>query len=203
KESIIQRSKSAEDINLTIKNLLKEKIKNFERDNFEKYYHLDAVRVALAQFKNYFSLSTAAIEQNNSTFESEETLAKKTELINKLVDISEDGTLTPKERVDQISFHVKNPNFERIIMDYKQESYFSFTYLKQCILSLLEALCLYTPERRKLFNNLESSVKTQPKINELTKRFGLFAGNESAISTESRAITPVSSIENNGTIELN
>ncbi|RYX25357.1 protein SdhA [Legionella pneumophila] len=203
KESIIQRSKSAEDINLTIKNLLKEKIKNFERDNFEKYYHLDAVRVALAQFKNYFSLSTAAIEQNNSTFESEETLAKKTELINKLVDISEDGTLTPKERVDQISFHVKNPNFERIIMDYKQESYFSFTYLKQCILSLLEALCLYTPERRKLFNNLESSVKTQPKINELTKRFGLFAGNESAISSESRAITPVSSVENNGTIELN
>ncbi|HAT8089062.1 TPA: hypothetical protein JA315_15195, partial [Legionella pneumophila] len=59
------------------------------------------------------------------------------------------------------------------------------------------------PERRKLFNNLESSVKTQPKINELTKRFGLFAGNESAISSESRAITPVSSVENNGTIELN
>ncbi|HEL8616309.1 TPA: hypothetical protein U0F12_002215, partial [Legionella pneumophila] len=81
----------------------------------------------------------------------------------------------------------------------------SFTYLKQCILSLLEALCLYTPERRKLFNNLESSVKTQPKINELTKRFGLFAGNESAMSTksESRALTSVSSVENNETIELN
>lgn len=196
KDDIIKKSKFKDDINLTIKKLLKEKIKNFEKDNFVKYYHLDAVRVALAQFKNYFSLSTLAIERNNSIFESEETLAKKTELINKLVDISENETLAIDERVKQISVQVKNPNFERIILDYKREDYFSWNYLKQCILSLLEVLYLYTPDRKKLFNNLQSSVDTKPKINELTKRFGLFAEAEPA------KITPAKSVDKDETGDL-
>ncbi|KGP62482.1 protein SdhA [Legionella norrlandica] len=194
KKEIINLSKFEEDINLTIKNLLKQKIKKFEEDNFVNYYHLDAVRVALAQFKNYFSLSTKAIEHKKFTFESEDTLAKKTKLINDLIDISEAQTLiingktipvTIEERIKQISSQVKNPNFERIIMDHKRENYFSWNYLKQCILSLLEALHLYTPDRRKLFNNLQSSVNTKPQINELANRFGLFAGKKPAT-----AVTP-------------
>ncbi|BCA94055.1 hypothetical protein TUM19329_04160 [Legionella antarctica] len=175
KDKIINDSRTAEDINLTIRNLLKEKISLFEKDNFAQHYHLDTVRVALAQFKNYFSLSNSAIENKKSVFENEATLERKSEYINNLITIANNEKLSIDERFKQIIVHVRNPNFERIVLAYKQENYFSFIYLKQCFISLLEILHLYTPTRKALFNSLRSAVNNEPKINELTKRFGLFA----------------------------
>ncbi|MBL7480870.1 protein SdhA [Legionella bononiensis] len=175
KEQIIDEAKTIDDINLAVKNLLKEKIKMFEQQNFAKYFHLDTVRVALAQFKNYFSISTLAIERNYSLFENEKTLGEKTEKINKLLEFAEDEQLTIDERFSKISFDVKDPSFGRIILAHKQEDHFSFTYLIQCVVSILEALSLYTPARKKLYNDLQTSVNNKPQINELSKRFGLFA----------------------------
>ncbi|WP_284498305.1 protein SdhA [Legionella maioricensis] len=175
KEQIINESRTAEDINLTIRNLLKEKISLFEKENFAQHYHLDTVRVALAQFKNYFSLSNSAIENGTSVFESDDTLERKSDCINRLIGIAENEELSIDTRFEQIKLHVRNPNFERIILAHKHESYFSFTYLKQCLISLLEILHLYTPTRKALFYSLSDAVNNKPRINELTKRFGLFA----------------------------
>ncbi|CAM2821036.1 hypothetical protein [Legionella worsleiensis] len=175
KEQIITQAKTTEDINLTVKNLLKEKIKLFEQNNFAKYFHLDTVRVALAQFKNYFSISTLAIERNDSLFENETTLGEKTQRINTLLDFAENEQLTVDERFTRIAFEVKDPSFRRIILAHKQADRFSFTYLIHCMISLLEALHLITPARKKLHDNLEQAVNNKPQINELAKRFGLFA----------------------------
>lgn len=175
KDSIIDEAKTADDINLSVKNLLKKKIKLFEEENFTKYYHLDTVRVALSEFKNYFSVSHLAIESSFSVFEDEETLARKTRKINKIIDIAENETLDIDARISQIKIKVENVRFNKIMLDYKKEDSFSFTYLIQCILYLLEALYLYTPTNTKLYNNLESAVDTKPQIGDLTKRFGLFA----------------------------
>jgi hypothetical protein len=175
KDTIIDEAQTADDINLNVKNLLKKKIKLFEEENFTKYYHLDTVRVALSEFKNYFSVSNLAIESSFSIFEDEETLARKTKKINKIIDIAENESLSIDDRFNQIKAKVENVRFNKIMLDYKKEDTFSFTYLIQCILSLLEALYLYTPSSTKLHNNLKSAVDTKPQIGELTKRFGLFA----------------------------
>lgn len=175
KIDIINKAKTSDDINLAVKNLLKNKIKIFEQQYFAEYYHLDTVRAALAEFKNYFRLSTDAIQKNRSFFENEDTLAKKTALINNLIAISKNETLTVEQRFASITREVKNPNFKRIMTAHHKEDHFSFTYIIQCIANLLEALHLYTPARKKHYNDLTTAVNTKPQIHELTKRFGLFA----------------------------
>ncbi|KTD32518.1 SdhA, substrate of the Dot/Icm system [Legionella moravica] len=198
KDTIINEAKTTDDINLTVKNLLKEKIKLFEQDNFAKYFHLDTVRVALAQFKNYFSISTLAIERNYSLFENEKTLGEKTEKINKLLEFAENEHLTIDERFSKIAFDVKDPSFGRIILAHKQEDHFSFTYLIHCVVSILEALSLYTPARKRLYNSLQESVNNKPQINELAKRFGLFATSQTPAPLPSRAPeAPTDGEENN------
>jgi hypothetical protein len=181
KENIVQQAKSEFDINQQIKELLKEKIRHFEQDNFVKYYYLDTIKVALAQFKNYFSLSALAIEQRNALFESEETLAKKTAEINKLVVIGENDLINIEERIAQIKHHVtKNPSFSRIILEQKKVDTFSFAYLAFCFLSLLEILHLYTPTKKARLNELTEAVNQNLKISDLTKRFGLFTTTKAA-----------------------
>lgn len=175
KDQIILEAKTTDDINLRVRDLLKEKIRLFEENNFVKYFHLDTVRVALAQFKNYFSNSTLAIERNSSFFENEKTLGDKTEKINQLLDFAENEELTVEERFSKLKLDVEDPSFGRIILAHKQADHFSFTYLIHCVLYLLETIYLYTPTRKRLYNNLEDAVNTKPQINELTKRFGLFA----------------------------
>lgn len=175
KEAIVNQAKTTEDINLTVKNLLKEKIKLFEQNNFVKYYHMDTVRVALAQFKNYFSLSNLAIERQNSLVENETTLGAKTKKINHLITIAENDKLSIEERFSQIKRKIEAPRFSGIILSHKQVDPFSFSYLLLCIMSLLEILDFYTPTRKKLYNNLSDAVNTKPQIQELTRRLGLFA----------------------------
>ncbi|KTD15139.1 SdhA, substrate of the Dot/Icm system [Legionella gratiana] len=175
RDNIIAESKTAADINLNIQKRLKEKISLFEKRYYAEYYHLDSVRVALAQFKNYFSYSTVQIQNNNSLFESEKTLNNKSKRIKELEAIAENPHLEVKERLELIKSKVKDPNFERIILKHRQTNTFSFNFLKICFLSLLEALHLYTPTRKKLLDGVTNAVHNPPEISELTKRFGLFA----------------------------
>lgn len=188
KAQIINEAKITDDINLSVKNLLKEKIKLFEQEHFTNYFHLDTVRVALAQFKNYFSISTMAIERDYSLFENEKTLDIKTKKINALLEYAEDEELTIEERFSKIQHEVQDPGFASKILAHKQADTFSFTYLVHCILSLFEALYLYTPTRKKLYNDLTEAVNTKPQIHELTKRFGLFATAQTVPVTESIAL---------------
>nr|WP_233590500.1 SdhA [Legionella qingyii] len=176
KTEIVAKSETAEDIDLSINKLLQKEISKFEKKYYVDYHHLDEVFVALAQFKIYFKNSRIAIHKQSSLFESKETLYVKSKCINKLNEIATDTTLEVHERLRQIRAHVvKDPNFTRIILTHKQVNTFSFTYLKMCFFSLLEALNLYTPTRKKLLDQLNEAVKKPPEIGELTKRFGLFA----------------------------
>lgn len=179
KETILSQARDTEDINLSIQEQLKAKIRNFEQDHFVKYHHLDKVRVALTQFKTYFHLANLAIKHNKSMFESDETLAEKTKLIDQLVLIAENEYLNVAERLDQIKAQVfDNPMFSGTILKQKQPNRFSFTYLKLCFLSLLEALCLYTPEKNARLKDLKKSLTQEAQFSDLTQKFGLFTSSK-------------------------
>ncbi|MGL5743321.1 MAG: SdhA [Legionella sp.] len=175
KEEIITNAKTAKDINLSVKKQLKVKISAVEEKYYAEYYHLDSVRVALEQFKIYFGYSTEALQNKRSLFESEKTLKAKTTRIKTLSKIAENQALPIQERIKQIQTQVEDPNFSRIILAHRQVNTFSFAYIKLCFLSLLEALYLYTPTRKKLLDNIKTTVDNPPEISELTQRFGLFA----------------------------
>ncbi len=176
KAQIINESKTAEDINLNIKNLLKEKISDFEKKHYADYYHLDSVREALLQFQSYFKYCT---EKKDSLFENKNTLDKKNAEISKLEKIATNArpgqVLSIKERLKEIRDKIKDPNFESIILAYKHHDTFSFAYLKMCFFLLLEALHLFTPTKKKRLNILNEAIDNQPKIDDLVSRFGLFS----------------------------
>ncbi|WP_131795258.1 SdhA [Fluoribacter gormanii] len=187
KTEIVAKSEPAKDIDRSINKLLQIEISKFEKKYYVDYYHLDEVLVALAQFKIYFKNSRIAINKGEALFESKETLNEKSRCITTLNTIATDTTLEVQERLRQIRTHVvKDPNFTRIILEPKKVNSFSFTYLKMCFISLLEALNLYTPTRKKLLDQLNDAVKKPPEIGELTKRFGLFATTQAQKKVEAK-----------------
>ncbi|WP_392538057.1 SdhA [Legionella sp. 227] len=175
KDEIIAKAKVSKNIDRSIEKLLEIEISKFEKKYYAEYYHLDTVQVALAQFKTYFKDLKAASRNRNSIFESKETLNKKSKCIRLLDEIARNKTLKVQERIQQIKLQVENPNFSRIMLAHKQVDTFSWTYLKMCFLSLLEALNLYTPTRQKLLDNINEAVHNPPEIKALTQRLGLFA----------------------------
>jgi hypothetical protein len=171
KEKIINDSKTTEDINHTIQLLLKEKIAIFEKRNFAKYYQLDLVFDALSKFKTYFTRCTV---KKKPLFENNELLAQKSARINKLEIIATRKDLSVEERIAKIRDEVKDPNFARIILAHKAPDILSFSYLRMCFLCLLQTLHLFTPTRKKLWNDLNLSVKNPPRMGKLASKFGLF-----------------------------
>ena len=186
---ITNKAKTSEDINLTIEQLLKEKISAFETIYCAQYHQLDAIMAALNQFKNYFSQATSDIQQRRPTIESTETLNRKSKQIKILVDIAHDldnDKTTPiAKRIAKIKQTVTtNPIFKNTMLEQKQVDKLSLSYLRQCFLWLLEALHLYTPQSKKHFNHLSQAVTYTPQLTELTKHFGLFASPTTAQATE-------------------
>jgi len=170
KAGIIHKAKSEEDINQSIKELLTEKISEFEHKNFAQYYKLDRIRVALAQFSNYFSISSSSV------YENAETIKKKTAKIDSLVTIAEEEHSTVNDRIKKIQSIVeKDLSFSRVILEEKPLETFSFDYLKSCILFLLQVLHIYTPEKDARLQDLKKATSEEHSISDLSKRFGLFA----------------------------
>ncbi|QLZ70238.1 hypothetical protein FOLKNPGA_03043 [Legionella sp. PC1000] len=189
RNEIIAQSKTAEDIDQNIKKLLKDEISKFEKKYYEEYYQLDTIKIALAQFKIYFSNSSIAIHNQSALFESDETLREKSTRINKLDIIASNTKLKVKDRIKQIKDEVdiiKNPNFSRIILTHRRVDTFSFAYLKICFFSLLETLGLFTPTRQKLLDELNDVIENPLPIGKLAKRFGLFATAPTTKDTEAK-----------------
>lgn len=194
KDGIILSAKQADDINLTIKNALQEKIKSFEKNNFAKYYQLDTINAALAQFKAYLSQCTKELETDSSTSENQETIKTKNRLINIQVDIAENEQLSVEERINKIKDNVTTNYFRNKILAQRHIPSINWTYIKQCFLSLLEALHLYTPKRKKLMNHINEAVSKEPQMSELSKRFGLFNTHENTESDEPSLLVPTATL---------
>lgn len=175
KNNMMAEAQKAEDINLTLKHLLQEKIQLFEKEHFANYYHLDSVRAALVQFKVYLSRTTLELENSSSYSEDQKTIRIKNKLINEQDEIASNEQLSIEQRIEKIKINVTTNHFKKSILKQKTYDYFCLSYLIQCFLSLFETLHLYTPERAKLLNTIYDTVNKEPEINELGHRFGLFS----------------------------
>lgn len=171
KENIIAQSMKAQDINLTLKRGLQFHTSAFEQEHFAKYYHLDRIRTALAQFKPY--INGSRIKKYGNLFEDEDTLNAKSKLINDLDDLAANTSLSIDDRISKITQAVESPIFKTTLLAEKISH--RWTYLFQCFCKLLEALYLYTPGRKKLHDRIYNVVTKTPKIEELIHRYRLFS----------------------------
>ncbi|CEK11927.1 hypothetical protein [Legionella hackeliae] len=187
---IIEEAKLAQDINAEIKRLLEAQVEEFERLNYSKYIQFEAVVSALEQFKAYLGkanreIGSAELIRNSDGkkrtlfYETAETLQLKTDLIDPLIKIA--SSKAPIERrLADIKAEVEKPSFIATMQKHRHYNTFSFAWIKQCIISLLSALNLYTPKYKTLLKNLENTVEQNSLIsissatNSSANRFGLF-----------------------------
>lgn len=176
--SILNHSKTAEDIDYTIRNLLQKHASQFEKSRYADYYHLETVRAALARFTRYLSQCNS---EKYSVHEDDKTLVAKTRRINEVDAIAADSSLTIDERFKQIKKKIINDaSFKKILYAQKVVEPFSLAYIHQCFIALLEALHLYTSSRKKSCDVIVDAVNNKPEIDVLINRFGLFAAKPTA-----------------------
>lgn len=122
---------------------------------------------------NMDSEPTAAIQENAGAVP-KVTSEKMKKSVQKTED--EPTTLSIKERFEKIRKLVKQPRFESVLLaPNRHMDTLSFSYLKACFLSLLEALNLYTSTRKRFLENMNEAVDKPQKLDSaLIVRFGLF-----------------------------
>ncbi|ETO93873.1 hypothetical protein [Legionella oakridgensis] len=174
-KEIVEASLEAEDINKQISDLLGEKIKHFEEENYQKYYHLETIMLAIEAFKLYLHNANIELQNNNSIFENRETLIIKSQLIEKLENIARNEQLPIDDRVEQLKKETSKPTFKTQMLKYHQYDQICFAWLKQCVLSFLELIHLYTPTYKKQYNKLVKAAEEVPETGYLSARFGLFS----------------------------
>ncbi|MFI4917932.1 MAG: protein SdhA [Legionellales bacterium] len=194
---ITAQAAAAEDINACINDRLQRKIKDFANNHSADFVRMDAVRAALDQFQCYANKTTTDIKNNRALFENSYTLKIKSEYINKLQQIAANEQLTFAERFIQLKSSVNDANFKTVLLAYNQVNYFSFTRLQQWLLSLLEALNLYTPARKTVFNSIHTAVNNAPKNSAVDTGLGFFSApsildfGQKHMQQDACAVTPI------------
>lgn len=166
-QSIKEQAQTTADIDATIKQLMKKHSEDFAQNHFAPLYHLDNIHKALTMLSEY------TIFHRHSLFEDEQTINIKSISINALINIAANQSETVEKRFEDIKIIV-DQKFAREILSEKYVNPLSFDYVLRCILSILEALYLYTQPKGKLYNNLTAAIKNEPTSSEILNRFGLF-----------------------------
>ena len=195
-EEIVNKAKSAEDIDHEVGELLREKGAEFEKGNYKNYYHLENVMAVIGRLNTYLYKSNMAISKQKKVpgkelkivAESATTLEPKTELAVQLNKLANEKTLSVEERLLALKDIVMAPLFKTKIEKSCQHDKFTWKWVCQCILSLVELLGLYTPERKRCYQRLVKAIEpSSEKLNKLSQQYGLFsssARNSEAVSEE-------------------
>jgi hypothetical protein len=175
---IIEQAQFQDDIHHAIDEMMKEKVAQFDREHLIDYYHLEIAVGRINQFTNYIQKEDIAIRKNHSLFESTDTITKKAHLLQELRDISEDTSLSARERMQQLKEKTDSNQFKYTMLRYKTYQHFSFNWLKTRVISFLEHLHLYERHNKKHFKHLNETIDKKPSLSEMTRRFGVFANQQ-------------------------
>ena len=189
--AIVLAAKNITDIDQKIDELLQAKLKQFKLANDKDYCHLDKVLIAISRLKQYVIQSDIAIKAYNSLFESDETLRKKAFLVDTLDKFADDKALFVCERIKNIKEFVDGNVFKQVLLDYHCYDGFTFAWLKQCIISFLELIRLYTPERKQCYNQLVNSTGPLPEGIGQVSSHGLFSAKGKRAYPLPIIVTPV------------
>ena len=145
---------TAEDIDKKLGRLLREKVRAFKRENYTNYAHLNEIMVVIERLDDYVCKAAGAVDRKDFSFENDHTLETKSTLVRALKSLSKDPSKSITDRLDNLKEFIHGPTFEtRMVAHHHYES-FTFFWLKQCVIKLVELIGLYTPEHKKCFKRL-------------------------------------------------
>lgn len=167
------------DIKQHIEERLNIKTTEFETTNLKQYAQLDNVLSALKEFKTYLRYNHKKIKKDEWTiYESKNTLPNKLRHIQELKKLAQDNSISPEQRIIKLREHINSPLFKRIILKEKPANLLTSVWFVRCVISLLQALHLYTPSHVKNYHRLEDSISEKPKLKYNRHEFGFFPSSE-------------------------
>lgn len=153
------------DIHQTIQNALAAQMAQFEAKSLAPYRQLNEILTALGRFNAYATAQSqkfnSLLETSNSLFEDKITLAKKTEWVAVLRTIAIDSLRQPEQRLKDLHDEInklRSTTFKDDMLAYRRFDSISFAWLHQCVISVLTALHLYTPEPVKCYHQINKAI---------------------------------------------
>ncbi len=172
-KEIVNTTLTADKIDDTLRIKICEKIGCFDYNYYSKYAHLDSVIVTLDQFKNYLIKAETALQNEGSTFENNETLAKKSILIARLEKIAMNKNISVIDRIQKLQEMSVHLQFEETLVACSEPQFFTLEWLTRLVTSLLQLLNLYKPEHIEHYNNVTQALTIEPE-NQILNRYRLF-----------------------------
>lgn len=186
---IIQQAAFAEVIQQKVEALVLERLASFQQSELAHYEKLENLMQAIQAFEHYIAKQTLE-EEDSLLFEDSGTLRAKKMVLFHLKNIALNDSLPVETRLHTLGAEIDQNS--AILLKHKTWERFSFNWLIECIVDILEALHLYTPAFREQFESLAD--KTTELAQETTivaelpalNRWSLFASDaeDKRLSTE-------------------
>lgn len=124
---------------------------------------LQRIREAIADFKDYIKNQSNVLKNKEVTtsFESHDTLEKKTGCLKRLETILTDDCFTVSLKKKTLKATIQEPAFKKNMLGYHQYDKLSWAWLAQCFWRLLTVLGLYTPHCQGVYNTIAEATKNE------------------------------------------
>jgi hypothetical protein len=156
--NVVLRAKTTDDIDKTVGRLLRANVRAFKEENDKKYADLDEIMAAISRLSDYVVKARVAEENNDFSFENDTTLRTKVEFVRRLEWISLNETLPITDKLGRLKDFIERPTFETQMTAHHHYESFTYFWLKQCVIKLVELIGLYTPEHKKCYKRLLNAV---------------------------------------------
>ncbi|CDZ75879.1 hypothetical protein BN59_00139 [Legionella massiliensis] len=169
---IIEAAKRSDDIDTLVQEMIAQRVLRFDQKHYRNYAHLEAVMVALTQFKTYFTEVSTHLLNNNSYFETSKTLENKSRMVKRLETIAESDK-DVKTRFAEMRAITEEFSFETTMLKHSKPNPFTLAWLTQLVTSFLTLLHIYKPAYIQRYDGLKEALTTPPS-EQAINRYRLF-----------------------------
>ncbi|KTC65386.1 SdhA, GRIP coiled-coil protein GCC185 (plasmid) [Legionella adelaidensis] len=171
--ALVEEALRTDNVKESLENAISLRVLDFEQENYKKYNQLESIMAVFAQLNSYVEKSRLHLVNSHPLFENADTLHQKSALIAEAEAIASDKEQEVEERLSLLHEKILSHRFEETILAYHIYEPFTYGWLKQWMFSVFELLHLYTPDHKKLLNELKG-LANEPLIAPSRCRAALF-----------------------------
>ncbi|KTC87917.1 SdhA, substrate of the Dot/Icm system [Legionella drozanskii LLAP-1] len=177
KPTILENAKNAPNIDELVKNIVQDRVKNFDREFYKKYAHLNEIMAELSKFESYLKKAEIDVKKQTSRFETKETLQKKQLIISRLKNIATNPLKSTKARIEEMRKIVQTPleyngksyTFEQIMLEHSKPYPLTYNWLVHALCSFLKLFDLLKPEYCAEYEQLNDAIINPPNPHSINR----------------------------------
>ncbi|KTD33155.1 SdhA, substrate of the Dot/Icm system [Legionella nautarum] len=206
KPTILECAKNAPNIDELVQNIVQERVKNFDKEFYKKYAHLNEIMAELAEFESYLKQAEMDVKKQISRFETETTLQKKQLIITRLKNIATNPLKSTEARIKEmrtlvnspLSYNGKSCTFREIMLEHSKHQVLTYEWLMQKVSSFLNLFNLLKPEYYVEYEKLNDAITTPPSPKSLN-RYRIFTPTSRSYELPKPVVANSTSSENDST----